>query len=170
MMDDRQAYPAILIEGRTTVRRVSDREMAVTRSFDAPARIVFEAWTNAELFARWWVPQSIGVALRSCQMDVRTGGSYPLEFGNDAENTFAFFGKYLEVVPPTRIVWSNEEGENVAISTVTFVEEGGKTLLTFTEVHPTKQALDESLGGMEGTPEQFEQLDALLATLVAGDA
>jgi uncharacterized protein YndB with AHSA1/START domain len=170
MMDDRQAYPAILIEGRTTVRRVSDREMAVTRSFDAPARIVFEAWTNAELFARWWVPQSIGVALRSCQMDVRTGGSYRLEFGNDGENTFAFFGKYLEVVPPTRIVWSNEEGENVAISTVTFVEEGGKTLLTFTEVHPTKQALDESLGGMEGTPEQFEQLDALLATLVAGDA
>ena len=169
-MDDRQAYPAILIEGRTTVRRVSEREMAVTRSFDAPARIVFEAWTNPELFARWWVPKSIGVVLRSCQMDVRTGGSYRLEFGNDAENTFAFFGKYLEVVPPTRIVWSNEEGENVAISTVTFVEEGGKTLLTFTEVHPTKQALDESLGGMEGTPEQFEQLDALLATLVAGDA
>jgi uncharacterized protein YndB with AHSA1/START domain len=170
MMDDRQAYPAILIEGRTTVRRVSDREMAVTRSFDAPARIVFEAWTNPELFARWWVPKSIGVVLRSCQMDVRTGGSYRLEFGNDGENTFAFFGKYLEVVPPTRIVWSNEEGGNVAISTVTFVEEGGKTLLTFTEVHPTKQALDESLGGMEGTPEQFEQLDALLATLVAGDA
>jgi uncharacterized protein YndB with AHSA1/START domain len=170
MMDDRQAYPAILIEGRTTVRRVSDREMAVTRSFDAPARIVFEAWTNPELFARWWVPKSIGVVLRSCQMDVRTGGSYRLEFGNDAENTFAFFGKYLEVLPPTRIVWSNEEGGNVAISTVTFVEEGGKTLLTFTEVHPTKQALDESLGGMEGTPEQFEQLDALLATLVAGGA
>ena len=169
-MDDRQAYPAILIEGRTTVRRVSDCEMAVTRNFDAPARIVFEAWTNPELFARWWVPKSIGVVLRSCQMDVRTGGSYRLEFGNDAENTFAFFGKYLEVVPPTRIVWSNEEGENVAISTVTFVEEGGKTLLTFTEVHPTKQALDESLGGMEGTPEQFEQLDALLATLVAGGA
>jgi uncharacterized protein YndB with AHSA1/START domain len=144
--------------------------MTVTRVFDAPARIVFEAWTTPELFMRWWVPKSLGVPLRSCEMDVRTGGSYRLEFGNDAENTWAFFGKYVEVVPPARLVWTNDESESGAISTVTFAEEGGRTLLTFTEVYPSKEALDESLGGMEGTPEQFEQLDELLATLVAGRA
>ena len=158
------------VAGRTIVKRTSDREIGVTRIFDAPARIVFEAWTNPELFAQWWVPKSIGVPLRSCQMDVRTGGTYRLEFGQDAESTWAFFGKYLEVVPPPRLVWTNEEGVVGAISTVTFVEDGGKTRLTFTEVYPTKQALDESLGGMDGAPEQFEQLDALLATLVAGSA
>ncbi len=169
-MDDRQENGSVLAKGRTVVKRTSEREIAVTRIFDAPAQIVFEAWTNPELFARWWVPKSIGVPLRSCEMDVRTGGTYRLEFGKDAENTWAFFGKYIEVVPPTRLVWTNEESENGAISTVTFVEDGGKTLLTFSEVYPTKEALDESLGGMEGTPEQFEQLDELLATLDAGRA
>ncbi|QMV01255.1 ATPase [Devosia sp. D6-9] len=169
-MNDRQENGSALIEGRTTVKRASEVEMVVTRIFDAPARIVFEAWTNPELFARWWVPKSIGIPLRSCEMDVRTGGTYRLEFGKDAENTWAFFGKYLEVVPPSRIVWTNEEDENGAVSTVIFVEKDGKTLLTFTEVYPTKEALDESLGGMEGTPEQFEQLDELLVTLSASGA
>ncbi|HEY4202100.1 MAG TPA: SRPBCC family protein [Devosiaceae bacterium] len=166
-MDDRQPNGTVLVEGRTMVKRTSEREIKVTRSFDAPARIVFEAWTNPELFKRWWVPKSIGVPLRSCEMDVRTGGTYRLVFGKDAENTWTFFGKYIEVVPPSLLVWTNEESPNGAISTVTLVEEGGKTLLTFSEIHPTKEALDESLGGMEGTPEQFEQLDELLATLGA---
>ncbi|KRR16907.1 SRPBCC family protein [Bradyrhizobium retamae] len=169
-MDDRQENGSVLVDGRTTVKRISEREMAVTRIFDAPVRIVFEAWTNPELFMRWWAPKSMGVPLRSCEMDVRTGGTYRLEFGKDAENTWAFFGKYIEVVPPARLVWTNEESENGAISTVTFVEDGGKTLLTFSEVYPTKEALDESLGGLDGTPEQFEQLDELLATLGAGRA
>ena len=164
-MDNRQEAGLIVSDRGTTVKRTSDRQVTVTRIFDAPPRIVFEAWSNAELFAQWWVPASIGVPLRACEMDVRTGGTYRLEFGKDAENTWAFFGKYLEVVPPSRIVWTNEEGENEAISTVTFVEQNGKTLLTFTEVHPSKEALDESLGGMEGTPEQFAQLDAVLARL-----
>lgn len=168
-MDNKHGNGVVLSEGGTTVTRVSDVEMAVTRVFDAPARIVFEAWSNPDLFQRWWVPKSLGVPLRSCTMDVRTGGSYRLEFGHDAENIWAFFGKYLDVVPPTRIVWSNDEGETGAISTVTLVEDNGKTLLTFTEVYPTKQALDESLGGLEGTPEQFTQLDAVLATM-AGNA
>lgn len=164
-MDNKHGNGVVLSKGGTTVTRVSDVEMAVTRVFDAPARIVFEAWSNPDLFQRWWVPKSLGVPLRSCTMDVRTGGSYRLEFGHDAENIWAFFGKYLDVVPPTRIVWSNDEGETGAISTVTLVEDNGKTLLTFTEVYPTKQALDESLGGLEGTPEQFTQLDAVLATM-----
>lgn len=166
-MDNRQEAGLIVSDRGTTVKRTSDRQVTVTRIFDAPPRIVFEAWSNAELFAQWWVPASIGVPLRACEMDVRTGGTYRLEFGKDAENTWAFFGKYLEVVPPSRIVWTNEEGENEAISTVTFVEQNGKTLLTFTEVHPSKEALDESLGGMEGTPEQFAQLDEVLTRLKA---
>jgi len=165
-MDDKQDNgPA---SGRTAVKRISECEIVATRIFDAPARIVFEAWANPELFARWWVPKSIGTSLRSCEMDVRTGGAYRLEFGGDAGGSWAFFGKYIEVVVPTRIVWSNDEGENGAISTVTFVEENGKTLVTYSEVYPTKEALDESLGGMEGAPEQFEQLAELLITLGAG--
>lgn len=162
-MNDRQDGGSA--ESRTTVKRISDREIASTRTFNAPARVVFEAWSNAELFARWWVPKSIGIPLRSCEMDVRTGGTYRLEFGKDAENTWSFFGKYIEVVPPSRIVWTNEEEENGAISTVTFVEDNGKTHLTFSELYPTKQALDASLGGMEGAPEQFDQLAELLLTL-----
>ncbi|WP_332700833.1 SRPBCC family protein [Devosia sp.] len=170
-MDNRQENGSVLIGGRTTVKRTSEREVTATRIFDAPPRIVFKAWTKPELFMRWWVPKSLGVPLRSCEMDVRTGGTYRLEFGNDAGSSWAFFGTYIEVVPPSRLVWTNDEGESDgAISTVTFVEDGGRTLLTFSEVYPTKEALDESLGGIEGTPEQFEQLDELLATLGAGRA
>ena len=167
-MNDSYENSSALADRGTTVKRLSDREITATRVFDAPARIVFEAWTDAELFAQWWVPKSLGVQLRSCQLDVRTGGSYRLEFGADAENSFAFFGKYIDVVPPARIVWSNDEGEDGAITTVTFVEQGGKTLLTLTETYPNKEALDQSLGGIEGTPEQFAQLDEVLAGMVAG--
>lgn len=166
-MNDKEEKGSAPFGGRTQVQRISEREIAATRVFDAPARLVFEAWANPELFARWWVPKSIGMSLRSCEMDVRTGGTYRLEFGQDAENSWAFYGKYLEVVPPARIVWTNEEEENGAISTVTFVEEGGRTRVTFSEVYPSKEALDDSLGGMDGAPEQFEQLDELLATLGA---
>ena len=169
-MDNNQDNAAAPVDGRTTVKRLSDREIAVTRTFDAPARLVFEAWSNPELFARWWVPKSLGLSLRSCQMDVRTGGSYRLEFGEDPDTISAFFGRYIDVVPPARIVWSNDEGENGAISTVTLVEADGRTLLTFSEVYPSKQALDDSLGGMDGAAEQFAQLDALLATLAASNA
>jgi len=119
-MDDRQENGSVPVDRHTTVTRTSEREMTVTRVFDAPARIVFEAWTNPELFARWWVPKSIGVPLRSCEMDVRTGGTYRLEFGSDAENTWAFFGKYIEVVPAARLVWINEESENGAMNRTGF--------------------------------------------------
>lgn len=153
-------------ERRSAVTRVSEREIAVTRLFDAPRRIVFEAWTNPELFKRWWAPKSMGVPLRACDMDVRTGGTYRLEFGHDAENVWSFFGKYLEVIPLERLVWTNEEGEDGGISTVTFTEQDGKTLVRFSETYPSKEALEASLGGLDGTPEQFAQLDALLPELV----
>jgi len=163
-MDERAETPAV--DNRTNVKRASDREMVVTRLFDAPVRIVFEAWTRPELFMRWWAPKSMGVPLRSCDMDVRTGGGYRLEFGQDAENVFAFYGKYLEVVPNARLVWTNEEDSDGAVTTVTFEEQDGKTLLTFCDRYPSQEALDEALAGMaEGMPEQFAQLDELLADL-----
>lgn len=151
--------------GRTVVTRKSDRELVVTRVFDAPPRIVFEAWSKAELFRRWWVPETLGVPLRACEMDVRTGGAYRLEFGLDAANSMAFFGRYLEVTPPSRIVWTNEEsGDDAALTTVSFEERDGQTLLTLSELYPSKEACDEAIqGSAAGLPEQFNQLDALLA-------
>ena len=147
----------------TTVQRKSDREVVVTRTFDAPARLVFEAWSTPELFTRWWVPKSMGMTLRSYEMDVRTGGGYRLEFGNGME----FFGRYLEVTPPSRIVWTNDEGgENGSVTTVTLTEADGKTLLVMSELFPSKEALDADGGGAaDATHETFEQLDELLADL-----
>ncbi len=159
------------MSNRTNVERKSERELVVTRSFDAPPHIVFEAWSRPELFQRWWAPKSLGVPLLSCELDVRTGGGYRLEFGHDASQTWAFYGKYIEVVPDARIVWTNEEEENGAVTTVTFEERDGATLLTFHEIYPTKEALEEAIAGSaQGLSEQFEQLDALLASLAPGAA
>jgi uncharacterized protein YndB with AHSA1/START domain len=157
------------MENRTAVERKSERELVVTRTFNGPARIVFEAWTKPELMKRWWAPKSAGMSLLSCEMDVRVGGRYRFEFGHPAsEQPMAFFGKYIEVTPHARLVWTNEESDAGAVTTVTFEEKGGKTLLVLHELYPSKEALDEAIQGMEGgMPEQFEQLDELLVTLGA---
>ena len=153
------------MQNRTTVERKSERELVVTRTFNGPARIVFEAWTRPELFKRWWVPKSMGMSLRSCEMDVRVGGRYRLEFEG---HTMAFVGTYLEVTPPSRLVWTNEEGgDGGPVTTVTFEEKGGKTLLVLHELYPSKEAVDEAIGFGEGLRETFEQLDELLVTLGA---
>ena len=154
---------------RTTVQKKSDREVVVTRTFDAPARLLFEAWSKPELFKKWWVPRSMGMTLRSCEMDVRTGGKYRLVFGDDPANPMAFFGKYLEVVPNKRIVWTNEEsGDAGSVTTVTFEERDGKTHLVLSELYPTKEALDAAgTGAQEAMHETFGQLDELLAELIA---
>jgi len=154
---------------RTTVERKSDREVVVTRTFDAPARLVFEAWTKPELFEQWWVPRSMGMTLRSCELDVRTGGKYRLVFGDDPANPMAFFGTYLDVVPNQRIVWTNEEsGADGSVTTVTFEEKNGKTTLVMSELYPTKEALDAAgTGAQEAMNETFGQLDELLASLAA---
>jgi uncharacterized protein YndB with AHSA1/START domain len=156
------------MKNHTTVERKSERELVVTRTFNGPARIVFEAWTKPELFKRWWVPKSTGMSLLSCEMDVRVGGKYRLVFGNDASKPMEFFGRYIEVTPNSRLVWTNDETDDGAVTTVTFEEKGGKTLLVLHELHPSKEALDGAIAGMEGgMPEQFEQLDELLVTLGA---
>jgi len=162
MEESKQGEPAMK---RTTVQRKSDRELVVTRTFDAPARLVFEAWSRPELFKKWWVPKSMGMTLRSCEMDVRTGGKYRLSFGDGMD----FFGRYIEVTPPSRIVWTNEEGgENGSVTTVTFEEKGGQTLLVMSELYPSKEALDAAgTGAADATHETFAQLDELLATLGA---
>ena len=154
---------------RTTVQKKSEREVVVMRTFDAPARLVFEAWSKPELFKKWWVPRSMGMTLRSCEMDVRTGGKYRLVFGEDPANSMAFFGTYLEVVPTKRIVWTNEEsGDAGSITTVTLEEREGKTLLILSELYPTKEALGAAgTGAQEALNETFGQLDALLAELSA---
>jgi uncharacterized protein YndB with AHSA1/START domain len=153
---------------RTSIERIGDRELVVTRMFDAPPHIVYKAWSEADLFRRWWMPRSAaGVSLVSCDMDVRTGGKYRLEFGAEGSpDTMAFYGKYLEVVPNARIVWTNDEGEEGAITTVTFEDRGGKTLLTFREIYPSKEALEEALqGSAVALPEQLDQLDEMLASI-----
>jgi uncharacterized protein YndB with AHSA1/START domain len=151
----------------TAVNRKSDRELTVTRTFNAPARIVFQAWAKPELFKRWWIPKSMGMTVVSCEMDVRTGGTYRLEIAHPAsDQPMAFFGKYLDVIPNARIVWTNEEAEGGAVTTVTFEEKNGKTELTLTERYPTKEAADEALeGSAAALPEQFDELDELLLTL-----
>ena len=167
-MDARRESEPTPMKNRTTVVRESERELVVTRTFNGPARIVFEAWTKPELFKRWWAPKSAGVSLLSCEMDVRTGGGYRLEFGHEGSKPMAFFGKYIEVTPHSRLVWTNDESDDAAVTTVTFEEEGGKTLLVLHELYPSKEALDDAIIGMEGgMPEQFEQLDELLVTLGA---
>jgi uncharacterized protein YndB with AHSA1/START domain len=150
----------------TTVERKSGRELVTARTFNGPARIVFEAWTNPELFKRWWVPKSMGMSLLSCQMDVRVGGKYRLVFQPDA---MAFFGTYLEVTPHSRLVWTNEEGgESGPVTTVTFEAKGGKTLLVLRELYPSKEALDAAGTGVaDMMSETFAQLDELLVNLGA---
>jgi uncharacterized protein YndB with AHSA1/START domain len=167
-MDARSESQPPATKSTTTVERKSDREFVVTRTINGPARIVFEAWTKPELFKQWWVPKSAGMFLRSCEMDVRVGGTYRLVFGEDASKTMAFFGRYLEVVPHSRIVWTNEEaGESGAVSTVTFAEKGGQTRVVLHELYPSKEALDASLGAYDAMGETFDQLEQLLVTLGA---
>jgi uncharacterized protein YndB with AHSA1/START domain len=151
---------------RTSIERKSDLELVVTRMFDAPPSMVFKAWSQADLFRRWWVPKSAtGVSLLSCEMDVRTGGKYKLEFGA-GDDTMAFYGKYLDVVPNQRNVWTTDEGEEGAVTTVSFEDRGGKTLLTFHELYPSKEAVEEALAGAAaGLPEQLDQLDEMLSEM-----
>jgi uncharacterized protein YndB with AHSA1/START domain len=157
----------------TTVERASDRELIVTRTFNAPARIVFEAWTKPELFMKWWAPKSFGMDFLSCEIDARTGGGYRMVFKHPAApEPMAFFGRYLEVIPPSRLVWTNDEdGEGAgAVTTVTFEDNGGRTRVVWRDLYPSKEALDEAVASQATScfGEQLEQLEALLTDQPAG--
>jgi uncharacterized protein YndB with AHSA1/START domain len=150
------------MKNETTIERTSDREVVVKRTFNAPARLVFKAWTTPELFKKWWVPKSMGMTLHACEMDVRTGGKYRLNFGEGMD----FYGRYIEVTPPSRIVWTNEEsGDNSSVTTVTFEEKDGKTLVVMSERYPSKEAFDAAGGAENATHETFAQLEELLGEL-----
>ena len=168
-MDARRENEPTPTEHRTTVERKCERELIVTRTINGPARIVFEAFAKPELLKRWWAPKSTGVSLLSCEADVRVGGRYHFVFGHDASKTMAFYGRYIEVTPYSRLVWTNDEGDDGgAVTTVTFEEKGGRTLLVMHDLYPSKEALDGALAGMEGgMPETLEQLDELVADTVA---
>lgn len=151
----------------TTAERTSERELVVRRTVNGPARLVFDAWTKPELFQQWWVPKSYGLTLLSCEMDVRVGGQYRLVFQH-GDSSMAFFGTYREVTPPSRLVWTNEEGEDgETVTTVTFDEKDGKTVLVVHDLYPSKDALDAALasGSTGGMPDQLDQLEAFLASL-----
>jgi uncharacterized protein YndB with AHSA1/START domain len=170
-MDEGNSSQPSPIKNRTSVERRSERELVVTRTINSPPRIVFEAWIKAELFQRWWVPKSLGLTLLSCELDVRVGGAYRLVFRHPAApEPIAFHGRYLEVAPVSRLVWTNEEaGGNGQLTTVTFEERAGQTLLVMHELYPSKEALDEAIasGSISGNEESFNQLDQLLASLDA---
>jgi uncharacterized protein YndB with AHSA1/START domain len=157
------------VKNRTTVERKSDREIAVARTVNGPARLVFDAFTKPELLRRWWAPKSMGVTLLSCEADVRVGGRYRFVFGLDASQSMAFTGKYVEVTPHSRLVWTSDESEaGESVTTVTFEEKGGKTLVVMHELHPSKEALDGTFPGWErGMRETLDQLDGLVVTLGA---
>jgi uncharacterized protein YndB with AHSA1/START domain len=168
-MDARRDSEPAAVKNRTMVERKSERELVVTRTVNAPPRIVFEAWTKPELFKRWWVPKSFGVSLLSCELDVRVGGRYRFVFAHGT-STMEFFGRYLEVTPHSRLVWTNDEAEDGGpVTTVTFEEKEGKTLLVLHELYPSKEALDAAMasGEKSGMDETFEQLDELLVALGA---
>ncbi|HZY68847.1 MAG TPA: SRPBCC family protein [Devosia sp.] len=164
---DAATSEAIAINGTRTDRR-SERELVITRVFDGPARIVFEAWTNPELLMRWWAPKSFGIEFLSCEADVRPGGTYKFVFGHpQSAEPITFVGRYLEVEPHSKLVWTNEESEQGAVTTVTFEERNGKTHLTLQDLYPSREALDEALasGSVSGYPEQFDALEELLETV-----
>jgi uncharacterized protein YndB with AHSA1/START domain len=161
----------VTMKNETIVERTSDRELVVRRTFDAPARIVFEAWTRPELLKRWWAPKSFGVSLFECESDLRVGGTYRYAFGRDPKNPEVFSGRYAEVNPPSRLVFTqlyermSEVGEVVV--TATFEESQGRTRLTLHQLFPSKEALEGALAsGMErGMRVTLDQLDELVTPM-----
>lgn len=168
-MAERQGNEFIMTNS-TKVERTSEREVIISRTIHGPARLVYQAWTNANLFSQWWIPKSVPMTLLSCEMDVRVGGQYRLTFQHEG-GEMVFFGTYLEVTPNARIVWTNEEGgPDAQVTTVTFEEQGGKTLVVVSERHSSKESLDEALATAlaDGMNEQFNQLDEFIGTLSSG--
>jgi uncharacterized protein YndB with AHSA1/START domain len=159
------------MRNETIVERTSDRELVVTRTFNGPAHVVFDAWTKPELLKRWWAPKSFGVSLFECESDLRVGGIYRYAFGRDPKKPEVFSGRYIAVNPPSRLVltqvYERMRNAGEAIVTATFEESQGRTRLTLHQLFPSKEALEGAVAsGMEhGMRETLDQLDALVASL-----
>ena len=154
---------ATAMKPRTAVERKSDRELVLTRRFNASAQQLFDAWTKPELLKQWWAPKTAGITLLSCEVDARTGGTYRFVFQHVPEPV-AFFGRYLEVSPHSRLVWTNEDGGDAGqISTMTLEARGATTRMVLHELFPSREALDAGVGAYDGMPESFDQLDEVLA-------
>jgi uncharacterized protein YndB with AHSA1/START domain len=167
-MDTTSAAEQTVTQDRMTIERTSERDLVVTRTIDAPPPSVFEAWTDAELLRQWWVPESFGLKMLSCEVDARVGGGYRLTFDTGGAEPMAFFGRYLEVTPPTRLVWTNEEDDGgTVVTTATFEDDDGRTRIVVNDRYPSKEALDEAVasGATSWNPQMFDQLDELLAGL-----
>ena len=170
-MDATRASESTPIADEAMVERASGRELVVNRMVDGPASLVFRAWTEAELLQQWWAPNSFPITLLSCETDPRVGGRYRLVFGSEG-SSMEFFGRYVEVTPPSRLAWTNDEGdEDGPVTTVTFEETGGKTRVVVHELYPSDEALDSAIAsgstGISAMPESLSQLDELLATMDA---
>jgi uncharacterized protein YndB with AHSA1/START domain len=168
-MDTRSESQSTPAKNPTTVDRKTERELVVARTINAPARLVFEAWTKPELLKQWWVPKSCGAILLSVEADVRSGGQYRFVFAH-GDSTMAFFGKYLEVTPHSRLVWTNEEGQDAGpVTTLTLEEKGGKTRIILSDLYPSREALEAAMtsGEKDGMGETFDQLEELLGGLLA---
>lgn len=153
------------------VERTSERELVVTRTFDAPAKIVFDAWTKPELIVRWWAPRSFGMKLTTCEVDLRVGGKYRFVFEMTDGQSREFFGVYKEVEPLERLVSTDDEQKatdaDEAYTATTFSERDGKTTVVVRQVFASKEELEAMAAGMEqGTHETYRQLDEVLSTLL----
>jgi uncharacterized protein YndB with AHSA1/START domain len=168
-MDARNQREPTPVKNPTTAERTSERELVVSRVFNGPARLVFDAWTKPELLKRWWAPKSFGISFISCEADVRAGGAYRFVFGHpSSDQPMEFFGRYIEVKPHSSLVWTNDEGgEGGSVTTVTFEERGAETLVVLHDLYASKEALDEAIasGSTGGFSETFQQLADLLLTL-----
>ena len=144
-------------------------ELVLTRQFDAPRDLVFEAHTSCEHMSKWWGPRRYEV--EQCEIDFREGGKWRMVHRSpDGGPEFGFHGEYLEIVRPEKITWTFEfEGApgHVSVDTVTFEEEDGKTRLTARSTYGTVEERDAMLqsGMTEGASETWDRLEEYLRTL-----
>jgi len=170
-MDARKSSkPLNRTANQTAMELTSDLEIVITRTFNGPPRIVFEAWTRPELVRRWWAPKALGVSVVSIDADVRVGGRYRyvLQRG-DGGGEVAFSGTYREVAPPSRLVYTQafEPYPDEVIITITLTERDGQTDFVSHELWPSKEIRDMAMStGMEkGMRMTMDQLDELVASL-----
>ena len=146
-----------------TVALPSEREIVITRVFDAPRTLVFEAWTTAEHVARWWDPGRVPLA--ACEIDLRPGGAFRFVHAGPAGEGHAFAGVYREVEPPSRLVFATTSPSGAtSTGTLLFSAQGKTTLLTMTIACESRADRDALLAMRVdvGTARTLDNLDEYL--------